>query len=244
VADFLGPALEKQRRLLADAGLEASLRVAAGRPEVELRRIAEEEGAAAIVLDAKPEGFLAGWILPSLAGSLIRGITLPLLIVRFEACGEGGATCYRGFPCTALEHVLFPTDFSDGAERAFAYVERAVEAGARRVTLLHVQDRAKIARHLEDRLEEFNRTDRARLQRLKDRLLAKGAADVRIAIPYGSPTQEVLLRCRPDDVSLVVMGTQGRGFIREVFLGSVSHNVARAAGVSVLLVPGPRQGGA
>ena len=242
VADFLRPALEKQRRLLQRAGIGAAVRVAVGRPDIEIRKIADEEGADAIVLDAAVEGMLGGWLLHSLAGSLIRGATLPLLIVRFESCGEGCAACYRGFPCTALEHVLFPTDFSDHAERAFAFVEQAVAAGAHRVTLLHVQDRAKIARHLEDRLEEFNRIDQARLERLKDLLLAKGAADVRLDIPYGSPTQEILRRCRPEDISLVVMGTQGRGFIQEVFLGSVSHNVARAAPVSILLIPGAREG--
>jgi nucleotide-binding universal stress UspA family protein len=241
VVDFVGPALEKQRDTLRGAGIEAETRVVVGAPDVELRKIAEEEGCSAIVLDAEVEGLLGGVVLHSFAATLIRGATLPLLIVRFEACGEGCNVCYRGFPCTPLEHVLLPTDFSDNAERAFAYVEQAVQAGVRRVTLLHVQDRVKIARHLEDRLEEFNRIDQGRLERLRDRLLALGATDVSIEIPYGYPTQEILGRCRHDDVSLVVMGTQGRGFISEVFLGSVSHNVARTSPVSVLLVPGVRK---
>ncbi len=240
VADFLGPALEKQRELLQRAGIEADVRIAVGRPALEIQRVATDVGADAVVLDAEPESLLGGALFHSLAASLVRGATLPLLIVRFEACGEGCDLCYRGFPCTPLGHVLFPTDFSDNAERAFAYVEQAVEAGVRRVTLLHVQDRAKIARHLKERLEEFNEIDEGRLRRLKEPLLAKGATDVRIEIPYGHPTQEILRRCAPGDVSLVVMGTQGRGFIREVFLGSVSHNVARQAPVSVLLVPAAR----
>jgi nucleotide-binding universal stress UspA family protein len=33
------------------------------------------------------------------------------------------------------------------------------------------------------------------------------------------------------------MGTQGKGFIKELFLGSVAHNVARLAPCPVLLVP-------
>ncbi|MCA1785684.1 MAG: universal stress protein [Desulfobacteraceae bacterium] len=36
------------------------------------------------------------------------------------------------------------------------------------------------------------------------------------------------------------MGTQGRGFLGEFFLGSVSHNVARHSVAPVLLVPGLR----
>ena len=40
-----------------------------------------------------------------------------------------------------------------------------------------------------------------------------------------------------ESVSLTVMGSQGRGHLGELFLGSVSHNVARHAPVPVLLIP-------
>jgi nucleotide-binding universal stress UspA family protein len=33
------------------------------------------------------------------------------------------------------------------------------------------------------------------------------------------------------------MGTQGKGFIKEIFLGSVAHNVSRLAACPVLLIP-------
>jgi nucleotide-binding universal stress UspA family protein len=39
---------------------------------------------------------------------------------------------------------------------------------------------------------------------------------------------------------VIVMGSQGRGFISEVFLGSVSHQVVRQAPVPVLLIPALR----
>ena len=39
------------------------------------------------------------------------------------------------------------------------------------------------------------------------------------------------------DISLIVMGTQGRGFIQKIFLGSVAHNVCRLAPCPVLLIP-------
>jgi hypothetical protein len=39
---------------------------------------------------------------------------------------------------------------------------------------------------------------------------------------------------------LVVMGSQGRGFVKELFLGSVSHNVARHSDAAVLLIPAKR----
>jgi nucleotide-binding universal stress UspA family protein len=168
---------------------------------------------------------------------VIHHAVRPVLVVRLKIAEEN-----RGKRCEVacsdfLRHILYPTDFSDTAEQAFRYVERMVERGCQRVTLLHVQDKVKIAKHLEDRLQEFNQIDWGRLQRLEERLEAKGAADVRKEVPYGYPTAVILERARSSDCSLIVMGGQGRGFIKEVFLGSVAHNVVRNAPLPVLLVP-------
>jgi nucleotide-binding universal stress UspA family protein len=137
---------------------------------------------------------------------------------------------------------LFCTDFSSTAERAFEYVQRIVAGGARRVTLLHVQDRTRIRPHLEHRLEEFNQTDRQRLDQLRARVLeTAGDVQVRSLVPYGHPVEEILrVVGEEQDDSLIVMGSQGRGFLAQVFLGSVSQAVIRGAPVPVLLVPAER----
>lgn len=139
-----------------------------------------------------------------------------------------------------LDHVLFPTDFSDNADHAFATVTEVAAHGAKRVTLLHVQDNARIGTHLKERLAEFDEIDGGRLSRLETELTRRGLANVKGSIACGSPLTGILKKSTEDGVSLVVMGSQGRGYVRELFLGSVSHNVARHAQVPVLLVPLPR----
>jgi nucleotide-binding universal stress UspA family protein len=59
-------------------------------------------------------------------------------------------------------------------------------------------------------------------------------------MPYGIPTAEILHEAATGNYSLIIMGSQGKGYIREIFLGSVSHNIARHAGVSLLLIPAIR----
>jgi len=135
------------------------------------------------------------------------------------------------------DHILYATDFSDTAERAFSYVESLVQHECNRVTALHVQDRTLIASHLEARLAEFDAVDRARLERLQRRLLDLGATQVDVALPYGRPAQEILTAAERACASLVVMGTHGRGFFSDLFVGSVSHNVVRLSPVPVLLIP-------
>ena len=52
-----------------------------------------------------------------------------------------------------------------------------------------------------------------------------------------SLTAVILEAVRSLDISLIVMGTQGRGFLAELFLGSVAHNISRVADCPMLLIP-------
>ncbi|MCK8603690.1 universal stress protein [Syntrophobacteraceae bacterium DRH4] len=126
------------------------------------------------------------------------------------------------------------------ADNAFTCIEQLAAHGARKVTLVHVQDKTKLEQHLMGRLEEFNDQDRNRLENLREALLKKGASQVKTEVCYGVPFQEITRLIRERNVQLVVMGMQGRGFAGEFFLGSVAQNVARHSIAPVLLVPGSR----
>jgi len=86
-------------------------------------------------------------------------------------------------------------------------------------------------------MEEFNAVDAQRLDELKSRLKAAGAKAVDTEICHGAPVAKILKRGK--EASLILMGTHGRGYINELFLGSVSHNTARHASAPVLLIPAP-----
>jgi len=105
---------------------------------------------------------------------------------------------------------------------------------------MHVQDKTKIDKHLSHKLDEFNKIDAERIEMLRERLAKKGASRIQMKIPYGIPTAEILDEAATGNYSLIVMGSQGKGYIREIFLGSVSHNIARNARVSMLLIPAIR----
>ena len=105
---------------------------------------------------------------------------------------------------------------------------------------MHVQDKTKIDKHLSDKLDEFNKIDAGRIEMLRERLAKKGAVRIQVKIPSGIPTAEILNKAASGNYSLIVMGSQGKGYIHEIFLGSVSHNIARNSNLSVLLIPAVR----
>jgi len=87
---------------------------------------------------------------------------------------------------------------------------------------------------------EFNAIDLRRLEMLKSSLMAKDAREADILLTYGSPAAEILNVAKREDYSFIIMGSQGRGYVQESFLGSVSNKVVRQASLPVLLIPALR----
>jgi nucleotide-binding universal stress UspA family protein len=234
------PALDEQRRLLEAQGFKAQAELTIGLPHKEIERIAARKDCSLIVVGSIGQTQSQEVLLGGVASAIIHNARRPVLIIRVEVVTEEGRRRCKVACDQMPSHVLHPTDFSDNAEHAFGYVKRLVGCGVKKVTLMHVQDKVRIGKHLRSRLAEFNEIDRGRLERMKLELMRKGATDVSIAIPYGAPVKEILKRARDENTPLIVMGSQGRGFIRDIFLGSVSHNVARHAQTCVLLIPALR----
>ncbi len=175
--------------------------------------------------------------LGSVANAVVHGATRPVLIFRVMLAEKGKELYCQECSFDMMEHILFPTDFSENSEHAFGYVQKMADCGAQRITLMHVQNKSRLENSTEEQLREHNRMDSERLERLKADLGKKGAKNVDIVLPYGLPKQEIVEYTNRNRVSLVVMGSQGRGYIKEFFLGSVSHSVARYSDSSVLLIP-------
>jgi len=169
------------------------------------------------------------------AYELIQMPSKPILIVRIDE--EDGKHSTVPPELSPESHVLFPTDFSENAHQAFLYLERMVEAGIKNVTLMHIQDITKISPYLDYRIIEFNQIDRDRLEELKKRLEEKGAEKVDIILEMGRPFREISRVVDENNVDLLILGRQGKGIIKDIFVGSNSNNLARRAHTSVLLIP-------
>lgn len=176
---------------------------------------------------------LASSPLGNVSAKLLHTTRRPLLLIpgTLPALEAG-----RELP-DLFSHILYPTDFSDTAEIAFAYLETVVRATNCPATLLHVQDRSRPAPHLSHRLKELQNLDGLRLQRLQVWLKGLGTSDVRIDLAQGSPEVEIIKRAKAEGCSLILMGTQGKSITREILLGSVAHHVARHAAQPVLFIP-------
>lgn len=238
VADMeLQQYVEGLRQQLQEAGFVAEAKTASGISYREVYRIAEEHGCDLVVVECSYDTIAGEIFAGGIAASVIHHLILPTLVLRMDTSDANGGKCAPGKPCDFTGHALFPTDFSENADQAFTRLEELATHGLKQVTLVHVQDKVRIESHLRESLDEFNAIDSERLQALDIRLRNKGVAGVESRISYGNPTVEILNAVRDSDPSLVVMGSQGRGYVSELFLGSVSHNIVRRSHVPLLLIP-------
>lgn len=229
--------LKEQQGILEKQGFTVEARTVVGAPKQEIVQVASKEDYALIVIGAQGQSLVGEKLLGGVAYGVINKTVKPVLVIPIEKKPGEEKACEPVARCSFSEHVLFATDFSEMADNAFAYVEQLVEHGAQKVTLVHIQDKTKLEQHLKDRLEEFNTHDQGRLEALKQSLLKKGTPKIDTEVVYGSPYEEISRLIRERNVQLTVMGTQGRGFVGELFLGSVSHNVVRHSVAPVLLIP-------
>ena len=190
-----------------------------------------------VVVGALSRSMVSEALFGGIAFDIIHRCRLPIFLVRLEENTVEGMSYFQAARCRYNQHVLFPTDFSATADQAFQVVKEMAAAGAPKITLMHVQDQAHIDPHLLSNLTEFNEIDESRLTAMKETLQNLGAVDVDIVLAYGNPSREIINAVRDRQVQLTVMGSQGRGYVSDLFLGSISHNVARQSDASVLLIP-------
>jgi nucleotide-binding universal stress UspA family protein len=136
------------------------------------------------------------------------------------------------------EDILLPTD---GSESMDAVIEHAADIAARRSATVHalyvIDDRSFLTLRDEmkaDVVDGLRTEGEAATTAAATRLEADGVT-VRTAIREGNPADEVLAYTADRGIDLVVMGTHGADYERNM-LGSVSQKVVTMSTAPVLTV--------
>ncbi len=231
------PKLEAQRQQLEAQGLEVKVEMPLGLPAYSLNEVARRHGAGLIVVGSHGKSLWREGVLGCVSCAVIHNAQLPVLLLNIKLKEQGQPGTCRINCHELLRHVLFPTDFSEIAGRAVEFVEALAPSGVARVTVLNALDVPGEEAYPPGYQEIAEEAARQLLGKWKQRLLKAGIPQVQDHFDPGHPIPAILGILESQDISLIVMGTQGKGFIREIFLGSVAHNISRLAPCPVLLVP-------
>jgi nucleotide-binding universal stress UspA family protein len=142
-----------------------------------------------------------------------------------------------------FEKILYPTDFSDVARKASAYIKKLKGSGAEEVIVLHVMDERgieSVRRYFgPNEFEKLKKNKKAETERLLQDIakeLSEAGLKVKLRVETGIPVREILRVEAEEGVSAVVIGSHGMSNLQEIFLGSVSEKVIRKSKMPVFVV--------
>ena len=219
-------ALTRYRNVMEDAGFDTETHVVRGTPHRRINGIADAEKADLTIIGSRGQSPLENRVIGSTARNLARTTVVPLLVNRVER-GTDEPDVLREH---LFQRVLYATDFSENAERAFdafSYLRHATQEA----TLVHVES-PKDA-------EMGDEAPAARLDALADQL-AQWDIETDVEVRRGDPAEEILDLEAAVTPTTTLVGSRGRSRMRRLLLGSVSEDIVARADGNVYLVPPPR----
>ena len=223
--------------IVETAGLRPRKRIEVGVPYREILRVAEEEDVSLIVSGRQKKGVLGEIFIGSNTDKVIRYGKVPVYVPKYPAiCGGDKSACER-YCSRMFERVLYPTDWSDCATAALRYLKGLKNAGVEEVIVAHVMDEKAMSQHPADKFKEFERIDREKLRKVQEELEKEGFK-VTTRLHLGKPGADLIKIARQEDVSLIVIGSHGKGFVGEILWGSVSRKAIEYSDRPVLVIKG------
>jgi nucleotide-binding universal stress UspA family protein len=139
-----------------------------------------------------------------------------------------------------ISSILVAVDGSDNAFRAFdSALRRAKQLGSKIyvIAVIQVPAASTYGRELSAEFEKIAQNEANKmLSDYAKEAKEKHGIKVETILAKGNPSIVIIQKAKENDADMIVMGSRGLGGVKELFLGSVSHSVARNAKVPVLVV--------
>lgn len=213
-------------RDLSSAGIRVHTRVTVGRPQAAFESAIQKTGADLIVL-----GFVAHVLRRSSSEKLIKGLRMPMLVVRGAKAEKS-----RAMPI-ALRAILCPVDFSDFSKKALTVAAELADSFSSELKISHVLSESvtkKLKSHGdgEKLLRDLYEREKAMLSDFAAGVTPKPA----LFMEHGDPAERIVAIAKEADIDLIVIGARGVGLIAGLFIGSVTDTVLKTAPCPVLVI--------
>ncbi len=158
-----------------------------------------------------------------------------------------------------IKKILYATDLSDNSAYAFRYAVDMAQKNDAKIVIFHAiepvppyvrhyvmpfedeseweekmkKEQEITAKKIKERLEDFCKRESQRIPCL-DLIL-------KIIVKTGYPVEEIIRTSEEEDCDVIVLGTHGKGFLLETFLGSVARSVLDRTRKPVFIIPLPKK---
>ena len=159
-----------------------------------------------------------------------------------------------------IKKILYATDLSKNSSYAFLYAIDMAKRHNASIVILHAVEPIRPYVYPEVGVRVYELLERAKekeqgvdIEEIKKHLQAfckKAEAQMgppcvelvsKILVPLGHPVEEILKVADEEECDAMVLGTHGKGFLRQTFLGSVAGSVLARARKPVFVIPLPSE---
>lgn len=155
-----------------------------------------------------------------------------------------------------ITKILYSTDLSKNAAYAFFYAVDMAKKYNASIVILHAvepiphvytEGGTSVLRSIEKQQRETDSEDiKKRVQDFCKKIESKAGFSCtelvsKILVPLGYPVEEILKAADDEGCDAIILGTHGKGFLRQTFLGSVSVSVLERTRKPVFIIPLPSE---
>ncbi|MBI5418251.1 universal stress protein [Candidatus Poribacteria bacterium] len=225
--------LENRKKILEQWGFKVCIRVPIGIPSTEIIKASEEEDVSLIVIGIHELGIIEDAMMGSIPERIIRNTKKPILIYRIKEIEKPG---WKGN--NLFKKILYPTDWSKCAKAVIPFLKDLPHVKNQDISILHVMDKRVLANSTSIQIKKFKQIDNIRLKELKKEL-KKYAISTETKLLQGLPFHQINAFAKKEKVTLVIMGSHGKGFIKEMEQGSTAEKIIRFGTAPILLINNP-----
>lgn len=227
--------LEEEKNFLKNLGFVVTISVdviTSGDIVTAILRKAQCENVSHIIIGSRGRGLVKGLLLGSVSADILRHGKTNLMIIRDSLAEELEGTVFNRFCPGIFSRVLFPTDFSEPAQRALSSIKDIEGLGE--IHLLHVVVKGETHEEIESNVLDSTK----KLEEIKSDFAGAGFT-VKIHIRLGRPADEIISLAQRENISLIIMSSHGKGLLTELFVGSTTLGVAIHANRPLLVIRTP-----
>ena len=154
-----------------------------------------------------------------------------------------------------IKKILYATDLSENSAYAFHFAVDFAQKHNANIIILHVVEpippnvypyMERVVKAIENNVKEAIEEIKNRLERFCRKVEGQiGRPCIELVsktlVPLGNPVEEILNAADREACDLIILGTHGKGFLANTFLGSVSSAVLHRARKPVFIIPLPSE---
>ena len=225
---------EDWQTILAEAGINSSIRIEVGAPNAAILSIAEHENVDLIIVGRKKRTLLEKVYVGAHIMDILRRSKVPVLMYKYMVQFEWQGEQLSRTNDQIFKRPLLATDWSQPSENSLKSLD-ALKGLADEVLVAHVID-AKLSKGMDsEQRRQLESESRHRLKKYCQQIEQMGL-QAEFHLASGKTVAELIRLSRDHQASMIVMGKTGKDWFQEYWLGGVSHQVAELSELPVLLL--------